>query len=316
MKILAPISNVDEIESIVNLDIDEVYTGINIGKFNLTNRRPSSLCNFSSLGDFEKLINRCHENDVKVNLVLNALFYPEDCFKDIFNIICKLKSIGLDNIIISDLNLLLFLEQNGVNKGLGIHASTCCSLYNSMAVKVFQDLGVNRIILPRHLTIDEIKNIVSSNYDMSYEVLIKNTRCINDDGMCSFEHGLHNFGNKKYEGGGCRLNYETSFERVSNELSEIDKKIILSRMKQVRGDFLFSCGACSLYEFSKLHIDVVKIVGREFSIKRKIKDIKFISMLISKLESNSLSKNEYSSFAKALYVEIYGQECTESQCYY
>jgi hypothetical protein len=64
-------------------------------------------------------------------------------------------------------------------------------------------------------------------------------------------------------------------------------------------------------------IKSIKIVGREFSLNKKLKDILFLKSIIEYITKNeNIKEKDYKKFSKGKYKEIYGKQCSIDQCYY
>ena len=66
--------------------------------------------------------------------------------------------------------------------------STIAGIYNSDIAKFYWKLGVERIILPRDLSVDDIERIVTSVPDVEYEAFMMRNGCTFSDSNCL---GLH-----------------------------------------------------------------------------------------------------------------------------
>jgi hypothetical protein len=75
------------------------------------------------------------------------------------------------------------------------------------------------------------------------------------------------------------------------------------------------CCACAIYDFKKMGIKSLEIVGRGNPTERKVKDIAFLKSLVTALDSN-ISKQEFRNIAMGLYSETYNRPCREHMCYF
>lgn len=185
----------------------------------------------------------------------------------LFNLI----QIKIDAIIVSDIGLIQFLRENGYNKQ--IHVSTGGIAFNRYAVKFYKEIfKVNRLILPRSLTIEEINDITEFEPDIDYEIFIKNEGCTYIDGLCNFVHGVKYIqgNNEKTYNPPCELRYKVvdiagkdnkeGFTQVENRLNRVlDSKA--------------NCGVCSLYLFNRQKIKSLKVVSRDTDEDRIVNDI-------------------------------------------
>ncbi len=200
MKIITPVSSVSELDMLLYNGADELYCGIRTPEWeelfeqNLwMNRRSPCQANISSLMDLESIVTGAHKQGVNVSITLNASFYPEKGMAYILTLCEQLvKEICVDALIVSDLNLLLELKK--LTLPVRIHLSSLGSCFNSHAIDFYRSCGVNRIILPRQLTLSEIKAIVEPNADkMEFEVFALNDGCYYEEGFCQTSHTLGAF---------------------------------------------------------------------------------------------------------------------------
>lgn len=311
MNVMCPVSSVDEIETVCSWGVQEVYFGLQSTLININNRRPSKLCNLSvNEEELEKISRQFREKGITVFITFNNTVNNEQCIEQLLQEIRMCMECGNKNFIVADINLLLAIRKY-IQGDYQLTLSTCMPVYNQKAIDFFKGIGISRFVLPRHMRLDEIEKVVSQNAECDFEVLVKNARCINEDGNCSYEHGLANFYGGM-EGGCCQLKYDVDYVKDFPE-DPVIKEIIRKRFEQVRGNFIFACGACNLRYFHQIGVKSLKIVGREFSTQRKEKDVLFLTECLKYIEE---PEREYICLVKNKYMDIYGKACSQSQCYY
>jgi collagenase-like PrtC family protease len=119
---------------------------------------------------------------IRINITFNLLPFVSNNQK-MQGIVKKLISLGADNIIIADVNVMkYFPDQN-------IIVSTLSSLYNSQAVNFYTSKypNISRIVLPRELSVREKRSLIEAN-NSKFEVLVLNDWCYNSNAMCSSLH--------------------------------------------------------------------------------------------------------------------------------
>jgi putative protease len=315
IKLLAPVDKAEEAEELIRAGADELYCGVLWREWLLKypvaalNRRPSPIANLKSFDELKKCVEIAHSYGVSVNLTINEHYYTAEQYPLLLKFIEKALDTGVDAFIVSDLGLLLTLNEMSV--GVKIHVSTGGVAFNSEAVNFYRELGVSRVQLPRHLTLGEIGEICRETSDVELGVFILNSKCANIDGFCTFMHFssqdpmFHN---------ACMLLYQVYVESAEND----EKKIVAGVRQKVWERFHIDdrpCGACALYEFNEFGLDYVKIVGRGYPTLKKIVDIKFIRMLLDLLKNNP-SREEFRKVTRQLYSRIYGRPCRVIMCYY
>lgn len=316
MKILSPLDKSEEVESLVKAGADEFYCGIITEEWNKKftpiasmNRREWLSNNFKNFEDLEKAVEIAHSHKKPVFLAVNAQFYTEKQYDLLLKNIRKAIDIGIDAFIVADPALILTLKKLGIKKD--IHMSTGAVTLNSETAKFYSELGATRIILPRHLAINEINDIVKNTPQIQFEVFIFNEGCFNLDGFCTFHHG---FGSKEWKERvlACSIPYNV---KILTKTTPAKERTIKHRIKNLTRNLLINCGACALYDFNKINIHSVKIIGRGNPTKKKIKDITFFRELLNHLK-NCNDKETFQLKAKSLYEQFYSNKCTYRNCYY
>lgn len=319
MKILAPLSSVDEVDRLVKAGADEIYCGIidkeTNSKYNIpiVNRRPYKTSNLDNFSAMEEVIKRSHDSNIPVYVTLNETVYTENQYEFIEKNIEKLCELKADAVIIADIGVLQFIKEKNYN--IKVHMSTCSSVYNTEAVNFYKDMGACRIILPRHMSIDEINNLKKKNPDVEYEILMLNTNCQYDDGYCTYEHCLGNYTREEgYRGGGCGAIQNMKMFCKKGAFKEGKAPDIIGQYKKRQRSLANTCGACGLKNIDLTDIDSLKIVGRAYTVEKKVKDVSFLYR-VRKLISEDLSDDILRREIKDIYKEIYKRDC-EEKCYY
>jgi len=337
VKILSPISRRDEVEEVVQAGADELYCGILTPDWRerysvvaSPNRREEdnpithTSPHFNSFSELKEALSVAHSFSVPVHVTLNEHYFTFKQYPFLFNYVDNALDVGIDAFILSDVAFLLSFKERYPK--VNVHVGTGGTTFNSETAKFYQDLGVKRIILPRHLDLKEIRAIVRNTPEMEFEAFILNSRCANVDGFCTFQHGLADFipekGKKRPYENACMLPYNISMhiENLGEEEVEtvIKEKISWERQHIWSGLHIDDrpCGACALYEFEEMGIYGVKIVGRENLKSKKVKDTKFLHTLIELLEEKGLNKMAFREKARQLYRDTYQWPCIIFKCYY
>jgi len=336
VKILSPISRTDEVEEVIQAGADELYCGILTSEWRerysvaaSPNRREednpviNTSPHFRTFPDLKEAVKIAHSLHVPVNLTLNEHYFTFKQYSLLFDCIDTSLDAGIDAFILSDVAFLLVLKERYPEAG--VHIGTGGTTFNSETAKFYQDLGVKRIILPRHLEIDEIRALVENTPGMEFETFILNSRCANVDGFCTFQHGLADFIPEKdkkrpYENA-CMLPYQISLNiegRGEGELEAVIREKISWERQHIWSGLHIDdrpCGACALHEFHEIGIYGVKIVGRENAKSKKVKDTRFLKTLIHLLEEG-VGRKTFREKARQLYRETYKWPCIIFKCYY
>jgi len=355
MNILAPFSKADEVEKLIKAGANELYCGVYSEKLRKTfsiltgmNRHDIFSANLKNFKELKGSIEVAHSYDVPVFLTMNGLYNQKQLDYAIEEIKLAVK-LGVDSIIIADIGFLLSLKKIGADTKICI--STGGTAFNSETIEFYKNLNANRITLPRHITTKEIERISKTIKGMELEVFILNSLDANVDGFCTYHHGLKeikkpaNFyfffrsnelarrilkkaptffsdyiRKKSSMGleGACYLYYDVDVKLLKEESKSFNKK---NASQRVKNNFCLNrilgtpCGGCAIYDFNKMGVKSVKIIGRERNISKKVKDVHFIKTLVDNLSKNN-SRSQFMEKTKLLYKKIYRQDCNLNTCYY
>lgn len=324
MKILAPLDSVDEVEELAQAGAEEFYCGLLEEKWHeqypviSINRRPAGKGHFRTFNDLSEVVSRAHVSGAKVFFTLNEHYYVHAQYELLEHYIRKSVECGIDAFIISDLALMIYLRDRYPD--VKIHASTGTAVFNRMSAMFFHDMGVERITLPRHLNLMELKDLLHGIPFIETTAFVLNSRCINVDGLCTFHHGLSGREIPPMYRNACMLPYDItpcSGDKTAGNAGcgNIQQDIAKQKMwEKVHVDD-YPCGACALSELKQAGVKSVKIVGRGNPAVRKKKDVCFIKRLISMLESG-VTGREFRDNAAGLYQDIYSRQCRGYMCYY
>ena len=124
-----------------------------------------------------------------------------------------------DALIMADPGLIMLVREKWPE--VPIHLSVQANTTNFMAVKFWQKMGVERIILSRELSLDEIEKIRQECPDMELEVFVHGALCIAYSGRCL----LSGYFNRRDPNQGtctnaCRWNYKTMDAAVDPNTGE------------------------------------------------------------------------------------------------
>ena len=261
MKIVAPAGNMERFYSAISATADEIYLGLK----GFGARRNAE--NFT-VEELKKAIDYAHLRGSRIFLTLNTimtnreieLLYPT--LKDLYNY-------GLDAIIVQDLGYAEYLHKNFPS--IEIHGSTQMTVANYYEINYLKELGFKRIVLPRELSFEEIKEI-RKNTDIELEVFVSGSLCISFSGNCymsSFIGGRS--GNRGMCAQPCRKEYKTSCGEKSYFLSPKDQLYGMDEIKKLQ----------------EIGVESIKVEGR-------MKDVSYVYETVSYFRNliNGIDKEE------------------------
>ena len=173
MEILAPVGSPEALVAAVKGGADAVYLG---GK-RFGARKFSD--NFDN-GQLEGAVNYAHDNDVKVYVTVNTLIKNSE-MADAISFVKYLKDIGADAVIIQDIGFLRTIGRIDIPK----HASTQMGIHSKNGLQWCHDNGLDRVILSRELTLNEIELLVKDS-PVQTEVFVQGALCYCMSGGCLF----------------------------------------------------------------------------------------------------------------------------------
>ncbi len=338
MKIVAPLNRPDEIKDLIEAGANELYCGLinktqwqEYANFACLNRREDIFSNLNDPKELKKATRIAHHYNVPIVLALNE-FYDENQSDAALRQVREAIDCGIDALLVADLGLILMLKDKF--KKIKLYLSSCATVFNSKAIELYAELGVKRIVLHRHLNIEEIKvlkGLIKGQLDL--EVFILNEKCYNLDGYCSFVHGkfsnLANFSQqsflnkiiKRYVGSFpqimlqsvnrhiVRNSHACCFTFYKAEVKTNKNRVIFN----TADSFLYACGICNIYDFYKLGIPYVKIAGRSI-LTDQVNNVLLIKEAIDSLD-NKISKEDFILKAKNI-VRSRHRQCSCDSCYY
>jgi len=240
VELLAPVGNWSMLTAALQAGANAVYFGIK--GFNMR----AAAQNFS-LEELPEVIKFCHENKIKAYCTINIIIYEHELEK-LDQYLNALKQAKIDAIICWDLAVIKKCR----DLGLEIHVSTQASVSNSTAAKLYQDLGVTRIVLARECSIENIKEIKTKT-NLEIETFIHGARCISLSGRCFMSQELFN---KSANRGECLQSCRREYTIFDDE----------GKAMKMENNFIMSakdlCTIPILDKLVALNIDCLKIEGR------------------------------------------------------
>lgn len=214
-EILAPAGTWEALTAAVRSGANAIYLGI--GDFNA--RRNAANFQLSELKD---IITYCHIRGVKVHLALNTLVSDTELPAALEIIECGCAS-GADAFIIQDLGLARLVH--AIAPDMPLHASTQMAVMNAAGFRLLESLGFTRVVLPRELSLQEIRDIREQT-SLELELFVHGALCMCVSGQCYLSAMLGGrSGNRGLCAQPCRLPFEAP-GGTGHDLSLKDLSII------------------------------------------------------------------------------------------
>ena len=321
MKIIAGLGCIDDYIKLVKAGADEVFCGYvpyewnkKYGSLFPLNRREVLYYNIqiNSLEDMKILKKMVDKYKVPVSITFNYLYYIEEQYEEIINIMNDLINIGFDQFIIADIALILYIRNKGIK--CFIHLSGECSEINSLSMEFFNEFNIDRYVFHRKNTIKDMESCIRNNKvkNLEYEAFILNEKCHYSGAFCSSLHcdEMSHL---------CTMYYNLAkISEEVNNFKEVDEKYRLyyEQLDNEDEDKIHmlgssGCGICSLKKLKDAGVTHLKVVGRGKYIDYMEEDIKKLKIAIDMINDNKEEK----SYENSVENIIFNSKCS-GNCYY
>ncbi|MFW9867363.1 MAG: peptidase U32 family protein [Candidatus Thorarchaeota archaeon] len=203
--------------------------------------------------DLGKVVEYCHSRNppLKCYLTTNILIYDSE-LQDLENLIVKAKDAGIDAIIAHDLAAIQIAKHSKIK----FHISTQANVSNIEAAKFYEEMGAERIILARELSLKQIRLIKHLLTRTKIECFVHGSMCTSISGRCYFSATICDSEEYSANRGNCIQPCRREWRVVDDENNEF---IYDGQM------FLNAKDLCMIEYIPELlhaHIDAFKIEGR------------------------------------------------------
>lgn len=228
VELLAPAGNLKKLKLAFYYGADAVYCG---GK-------AFSLRTFADNFTDEELregIEYAHARGKKVYVAAN-IFARNGDFSRLKEYLRYLEQVGADAVLLSDPGAILLAKECAPK--LPIHISTQANTTNAFSARFWKEIGAERVVLARELSLAEIAEIHAQNPSLQLEAFVHGAMCISYSGRCLLSDYLD--GRSSNRGAcvqACRWNYRIQSDNGKNgewvEISEDEKGTYLLNSKDL-----------------------------------------------------------------------------------
>lgn len=176
IEILAPAGGFDSVIAAAHSGADAVY----IGAKSFSAR--ASAHNFDE-EELKECVRYCHRRGMKVHLALNTLIFDDEMARAV-ELVKTAARADIDALIIQDLGLVSLIKKTV--PGLPLHASTQLSVHTPYGARALYEMGFERVVLSRELSLDEIREIREACPEVELEVFVHGALCMCVSGQCYF----------------------------------------------------------------------------------------------------------------------------------
>ncbi len=175
MELLSPAGNVEKLKYAYMYGADAAYIGLK--KFSLRVKAD----NFYE-DEYNKVIElKKRYPEKKLHCALNIAFHNREIDAFMQNI-DYFKQYPIDAFIVQDLGMVPILQKHFPD--VHLHVSTQASCMNREAVKIYQKLGFDRVVLGREVSLNEVREIKDAVPEMEIECFVHGAMCIAYSGRC------------------------------------------------------------------------------------------------------------------------------------
>jgi putative protease len=173
-ELLAPAGSLDAVRAALANGADAVYLGAE--RFNARDEGAQL-----SLDEVAEACRLAHERGRRIYLTFNILFKPAE-LADALVFLGEAIDRGIDAAIVQDIGAVRLLER--VYPGFEIHGSTQMTVHDESGARVMQELGIDRVVLARENTLEDIRAIRAAVPGLGLESFVHGALCISYSGQC------------------------------------------------------------------------------------------------------------------------------------
>ncbi|MFX0031518.1 MAG: peptidase U32 family protein [Candidatus Hodarchaeota archaeon] len=172
-ELVVPVQNWNSLKVVIGI-ADAIYFGVK--SYNMRQKAENFLSE-----DIKDIIDYCHTREplIKAYLTTNILIYDSE-LQDLETLFERAQASHLDGVIVHDLAAIRFAKKYN----LPFHISTQANISNTESAKFFEDLGAERLILARELSLEQIKLIKHHLNKTKIECFIHGSMCTSISGRC------------------------------------------------------------------------------------------------------------------------------------
>ena len=242
-ELLSPAGTLDAVRAALANGANAVYLGAE--RFNA--RDDGAQLTLDEVGEACRL---AHARGARVYLTFNILFKPAE-LADALTHLGECVDRGIDAAIVQDLGAVRLIRQ--LYPGLEIHGSTQMTVHDAAGARVLQELGVDRVVLARENTLEDIRAIRAAVPELGLESFIHGALCIAYSGQCYMSGMIsERSANRGACAQSCRKDYVLADVATG---AELDRGYLISAKDLAAGEHLDA--------IAEVGIGCLKIEGRK-----------------------------------------------------
>lgn len=250
LELLAPAKNLECGIAAIDHGADAVYIG--------ASRFGARAAAGNSIEDIASLCLHAHKYGAKVYVTVNTIIYEHE-LNDTMALVRQLAAIGVDALLVQDMGLAKLCR--GI---IPLHASTQCDTRTKEKALWLRDHGMERVVLARELSTQEIRTIHDADPELQLEVFVHGALCVSYSGLCyASQYCFDRSANR----GECAQFCRMKFDLIDADGKEIEHQRHLLSLKDLcqidHLEELADAGACS------------------FKIEGRLKDVAYVKNVVS-----------------------------------
>ncbi len=227
-EILAPAGDTASFLAALAAGADAIYVGLK----HFSARMQAE--NFGA-AELSRLVDLAHEHDTKVYVAMNTLLKPQD-MHSAHNLVSRLaRQVEADAIIVQDVGFVDIARQAHFEGG--VYLSTLANITHPAGLHAAKKLGADRVILPRELSIDEIRLMGEACPDgLELETFVHGALCFCVSGRCywsSYMGGKSGLRGRCVQP--CRRIYKQGGQQLARQFAKAEEEVSKAKLREARG---------------------------------------------------------------------------------
>lgn len=249
-ELLSPAGNADALKAALHYGADAVYGG-------MKNYGLRSFAGNFGPEELREAVSLTHEAGKKFYVTMNASPFDDE-LEGFLDAAETAAATGVDALIVSDPGAILMLREHLPD--VSIHVSTQANTLNTPSAAMYRDMGCERVILAREMSLDRIRSMHDRLGDsIQLETFVHGASCMAYSGRCMLSAYLTGrSANRGACAQPCRWQYHVTEEKRPGEYLPV--------AEDERGTYLFSakdlCLMSLLPDLTAAGVASLKIEGR------------------------------------------------------
>jgi len=216
VELLAPAGSFEALVAAVENGADAIYlAGQHFGARKFA-------ANFTD-EELRRGVDFAHVRGVKVFLTVNTLVFNDE-FEALIPFLTSAREAGVDAVIVQDLGVMRVLRE--IFADFPLHISTQATIHNSKGVEFLENLGAERAILAREMTLKDIAQM-KADTGAELETFVHGALCYCYSGQCLMSSVI---GERSGNRGACAYTCRLPFDMAKDDevMPEVEQKHVLS----------------------------------------------------------------------------------------